>query len=121
MHSTNHVYTIDDGTGRIEARHYVDSANDNEGSTGIEYAPFPSCFRLLTFECREGKYARVTGGLKSFAKKRYINVSHIRNIKDPHEIYFHTLEAIAVNLIIERGPVGLCLPAFLPHPLKFIH
>jgi len=94
VHSTNHVFTIDDGTGRIEARHYVDSANDNEGSTGIE----------------EGKYARVTGGLKSFGKKRYMNVSHIRNIKDPHELYFHLLEAIAVNLIIERGPPSALQP-----------
>lgn len=40
MHPTNHVYTIDDGTGRIEARHYVDSTSEEEGSKwrGIEYA-----------------------------------------------------------------------------------
>ena len=53
----------------------------------------------------------MTGGLKSFGKKRYINVNHIRNVKDSHEVYFHTLEAIAVNLIIERGPVSLRLPS----------
>jgi len=88
--TTNCVYSIDDGTGRIEARHWIDSSSEEEGSNwrGIE----------------EGKHVRVTGGLKSFGKKRYINVNHIRNVKDSHEIYFHTLEAIAVNLIIERGP-----------------
>lgn len=53
------------------------------------------------------RYVRVTGTLKSFGKKRYINATHIRNITDPHEIYFHILEAIAANLIIERGPVSL--------------
>ncbi|KAF8965268.1 hypothetical protein BDZ97DRAFT_799072 [Flammula alnicola] len=88
--TTNSVYLVDDGTGRIEARHWVDSSSDEDGSKwgGIE----------------ELRYVRVTGGLKSFGKKRYINASHIRNVTDPHEIYFHILEAIAVNLIIERGP-----------------
>ena len=32
-------------------------------------------------------------------------------MKDSHEVYFHILEAIAVNLIIERGPVSFCLPS----------
>lgn len=32
-------------------------------------------------------------------------------MKDSHEIYFHILEAIAVNLTIERGPVSLRLPS----------
>jgi len=88
--TTNCVYTIDDGTGRIEARQWIDSSSEEETSKwrGIE----------------EEKYARVTGSLKSFGKKRYINANHIRNVKDSHEIYFHTLEAIAVNLTIERGP-----------------
>jgi replication factor A2 len=87
--ATNCVYMVDDGTGRIEARHWVDSTNEDEGSKwgGIE----------------ERKYVRVTGGLKNFGKKRYINATHIRNVKDPHETYFHILEAIAVTLMIERG------------------
>lgn len=32
-------------------------------------------------------------------------------MKDSHEVYFHILEAIAVNLTIERGPVSLHLPS----------
>lgn len=38
--TTNCVYTIDDGTGRIEARHWIDSSSE-EGTSkwkGIEYA-----------------------------------------------------------------------------------
>ncbi|KAJ3517170.1 hypothetical protein NLJ89_g669 [Agrocybe chaxingu] len=87
--ATNCVYLIDDGTGQIEARHWVDS-NEDEGSKwgGIQ----------------EHRYVRVTGGLKAFGKKRYINTIHIRDVKDPHEIYFHTLETITVSLIHERGP-----------------
>jgi replication factor A2 len=51
------------------------------------------------------KYVRVFGGLKSFGKKRYLNINHIRLVSDPHEVYFHILEAITVSLIVERGPV----------------
>ena len=58
---------------------------------------------------RERRYVRVTGGLKNFGKKRYINATHIRDVKDPHETYFHILEAIAVTLMIDRGPVRCCL------------
>ena len=65
---------------------------------------------------RGDKHVRVTGTLKSFGKKRYINATHIRNVKDSHEVYFHILEAIAVNLTMERGPVSLPLPElFLPY------
>ncbi|KAF8201721.1 hypothetical protein BJ912DRAFT_514297 [Pholiota molesta] len=88
--TTNSVYMLDDGTGRMEARHWVDSASDDDSH------------KWAAIE--EMRYVRVTGTLKSFGKKRYINATHIRNITDPHEIYFHILEAITANLIIERGP-----------------
>jgi replication factor A2 len=110
--ATNCVYLVDDGTGRIEARHWVDSTNEDEGSKwgGIEYAPLhPQNYILLEIPYRERRYVRVTGGLKNFGKKRYINATHIRDMKDPHETYFHILEAIAVTLMIDRGHVRCCL------------
>ncbi|PPQ73019.1 hypothetical protein CVT26_014667 [Gymnopilus dilepis] len=88
--TTNSVYSIDDGTGRIEARQWIDSSSDDDSSK--------------TGAIEEQQYVRVTGGLKSFGKKRYINATHIRPIKEPHEVYFHILETIAVTLILERGP-----------------
>ncbi|PPQ87992.1 hypothetical protein CVT25_001071 [Psilocybe cyanescens] len=91
--TTNFVYMVDDGTGKMEARHWVDNSNEDESTKFGEIA--------------EGRYVRVTGGIKSFGKKRYLNATHIREIQDPHEIYFHILEAITVNLIMERGPVQL--------------
>jgi hypothetical protein len=48
---------------------------------------------------------RVTGSLKTFGQKRYLNATHIRASRDPHEIYFHILESIAVTLMIDRGLV----------------
>lgn len=53
----------------------------------------------------ESMCVRVTGSLKTFGQKRYLNATHIRASQDPHEIYFHILESIAVTLMIDRGPV----------------
>ncbi|KAG6845342.1 hypothetical protein H0H87_010799 [Tephrocybe sp. NHM501043] len=87
--TTNCVYWIDDGSGRIEARHWVDSSSEEDSGKwgGIE----------------ENKYVRVTGTLKTFGNKRYINATHIRASTDPHEVYFHILEAINVTLMADRG------------------
>ncbi|EKM55343.1 uncharacterized protein PHACADRAFT_173451 [Phanerochaete carnosa HHB-10118-sp] len=85
--TTNSTYTLDDGTGRYEARHWND-ANAGEDDKGI----------------KENTYIRVMGTLKSFGGRNYINATHIRPCKDPHEPYYHTLEAMAVTLMFQRGP-----------------
>lgn len=55
-------------------------------------------------------FVRVTGALKTFGNKRYINMTHLRVTSDPHELYFHILESIAVTLMAERGQVSpVCL------------
>ncbi|OAX41970.1 replication protein A, subunit RPA32 [Rhizopogon vinicolor AM-OR11-026] len=86
--ATNNLYWLDDGTGRIEARHWIDSSVEETGSNAIT----------------EGSYVRVSGSLKMFGNKRYVNANHIRPVKSPHEIYFHLLEAMTVTLIWQRGP-----------------
>lgn len=109
--TTNSVYVLDDGTGSLEARQWVDSDAEESTSGGIEYVCRLSHFlrRLLTFRIRELRYVKVNGTLKSFGKKRYINATQIRHITDPHEIYFHILESIYVTLLVERGPVSISL------------
>ncbi|KAG1832030.1 replication protein A subunit RPA32 [Suillus variegatus] len=87
--ATNNLYWLDDGTGRIEARHWIDSSIEESepGSSAIT----------------EGSYIRVSGTLKMFGSKRYVNATHIRPVKSPHEIYFHLLEAMTVTLIWAKG------------------
>ena len=105
--ATNHVFTIDDGTGSIEARRWIASSDeDGTKSDGIECVQFLRSLNYADRDPRELQYVRVSGGLKSFGKKRYVNINSIRRIKDPHETYFHILETIAVSLIVERGPVS---------------
>ncbi|KAF6755434.1 hypothetical protein DFP72DRAFT_896888 [Ephemerocybe angulata] len=90
--ATNCVYHLDDGTGRFEARHWV----DQESETNV----------LNWGGLRESMYVRVTGSLKGFHGKRYLNTVHVRPITDKHEIFFHEMEAITANLTVERGPPG---------------
>ncbi|KAG9318674.1 hypothetical protein JVU11DRAFT_769 [Chiua virens] len=87
--ATNSQYMLDDGSGRIEARHWTDSSVEEQSeNSGIA----------------EGAYVRVLGSLKIFGNKKYINTNLIRPIESPSEIYFHLLEAMMVTMIWERGP-----------------
>lgn len=52
-------------------------------------------------------YARVTGTLKQFSSKKYLNVAHIRPVTDPHELVYHFFEAIYVTMEYSRGLVRL--------------
>ncbi|PPR03617.1 hypothetical protein CVT24_007733 [Panaeolus cyanescens] len=92
--TTNTVYVLEDGTGQIEARHWID-----EG-TGSRLG-----------DIKENRYIRVVGLLKVFGKKRYINVSLVRGVEDPHEIYFHMLDAISTTLTVERGQTSMTSPS----------
>jgi hypothetical protein len=54
---------------------------------------------------REGIYVRLTGFLKAFGGKKYINATYMRPVTDFSEVDFHFLECITVTLTLERGPV----------------
>jgi replication factor A2 len=54
-------------------------------------------------------YARVTGTLKQFGNKKYLNVAHIQPVNDPHEIIFHFFEAVYVTMEYSRGSVRMFL------------
>jgi len=89
--ATNVTYLLDDGTGRIEARHWLVPSNtdDAEKWSGLS----------------ENAYCRVTGHLKTFSGSSRVHVSamHMRPSTDPHEPYFHLAEVMTVHMILERG------------------
>ncbi|KAI0810958.1 hypothetical protein BC629DRAFT_1018787 [Irpex lacteus] len=85
--ATNITYDLDDGTGQIQARHWVDPSQSGEDD-----------------DIKEQAYVRIVGNLKSFGNNRFINAIHIRPVKDHHEQYFHILDACTVTLIVQRGP-----------------
>lgn len=92
--ATNVTYRLDDGTGTMEVKVWVDSSEsngpDNPGS--------------MHAKLHENAYCRAWGRLKTFGK-RHVVAHVIRPITDYNEISYHLLEATAVHLHFTKGPV----------------
>ncbi|KAA8625537.1 RFA2 Single-stranded DNA-binding replication protein A RPA medium subunit [Pyrenophora tritici-repentis] len=91
--TTNTTYRLDDGTGSIEVKVWVDSDSSEQ--------PNPTKAKLV-----EGAYCRAWGKLKIFNDRRSVGATVIRPIEDMNEVSFHLLEATAVHLHFTRGPPG---------------
>ncbi|KAL2070574.1 hypothetical protein VTL71DRAFT_13600 [Oculimacula yallundae] len=88
--ATNTTFKLDDGTGLIEVKQWVDTDADPEAAKDLP---------------KEGEYLRVWGRLKAFNNKRHVGAHMIRPVKDFNEIGYHLLEATAVHLYFTRGPL----------------
>ncbi|KAF8521854.1 hypothetical protein JB92DRAFT_2889745 [Gautieria morchelliformis] len=77
--STNILFRIDDGTARIDARHW------------LEQHESASDFSHIT----EGSYIRVMGSLKQINNKRHLSAPHVR-LASPKEFLFHKAEVMLV-------------------------
>lgn len=91
--TTNTTYRLDDGTGSIEVKQWVDSDAAEQNN--------PAKNRLI-----EGTYCRAWGKLKSFGERRSVGAQIIRPVEDMNEVNFHLLEATAIHLHFTRGPPG---------------
>ena len=86
----------------------MDTSSDEETEKWTGLYVKMTCYTvtpMLTFYISENQYVRVTGILRHFGNKRFINATHIRVITDHHEIFFHLLECMTVYLALQRGPV----------------
>jgi replication factor A2 len=87
--ATNTTFKLDDGTGTVEVKQWVDSDVDPANAKALP---------------KEGDYLRVWGRLKAFNNKRHVAAHVIRPITNMNEISYHLLEATAVHLYFARGP-----------------
>ncbi|KAK0311265.1 Replication factor A protein 2 [Friedmanniomyces endolithicus] len=97
LQTTNVTYKLDDGTGTIEVKVWIDAeafgGEEGEGGGGGGKG-----------KPVEQGYARVWGRLKAFNNKRHVGANIIRPIQDYNEVQYHLLEATAVHLHFSRGP-----------------
>ncbi|KAF2030164.1 replication protein-like protein A 32 kDa subunit, partial [Setomelanomma holmii] len=91
--TTNTTYRLDDGTGSIEVKQWVDS-------DAVDHTN-PTKAKLI-----EGAYCRAWGKLKSFNDRRSVGAQIIRPVEDMNEVSYHLLEATSVHLYFMRGPPG---------------
>ncbi|CCF36157.1 hypothetical protein CH063_07785 [Colletotrichum higginsianum] len=87
---TNITLKLDDGTGLIEVKKWVDTDKKDDADANLEV---------------EG-YVRVWGRLKSFNNKRHVGAHFIRPVTDFNEVNYHLLEATYVHLYFSKGPVN---------------
>lgn len=91
--TTNTTYRLDDGTGSIEVKQWIDSDQAEQAN--------PAKAKLV-----EGAYCRAWGKLKSFNDRRSVGAQIIRPVEDMNEVNYHLLEATSVHLFFTRGPPG---------------
>ncbi|PHH72087.1 hypothetical protein CDD80_4773 [Ophiocordyceps camponoti-rufipedis] len=88
--STNITFKIDDGTGQVEVKKWIDADKQEDANPGFEI----------------DSHVRVWGRLKSFSNKRHVGAHVIRPITDFNEVNYHMLEATYVHLVNTRGALG---------------
>ncbi|KAK1700113.1 hypothetical protein BDP55DRAFT_723713 [Colletotrichum godetiae] len=87
---TNITLKLDDGTGLIEVKKWVDTDKKDDADEKLEI---------------EG-HVRVWGRLKSFNGKRHVGAHFIRPVTDFNEVNYHLLEATYVHLHFTKGPLN---------------
>ncbi|KAI1103113.1 replication protein A, subunit RPA32 [Jackrogersella minutella] len=88
--TTNITYRLDDGTGVVEVKQWLDP--DKQESESASRAAF-----------QEEQYVRVWGRLKSFGNKRHVGAHVIKPVTDFNEVNYHLLEASYVHIFFTVG------------------
>ena len=93
--STQMTYTLDDGTGRIDVKMWVE---DDAGEANA----------ALKEQLRAGTYARAIGSLRHFQGAKSFVAYSMRPVADMNEVTFHGLEVICVSkqLKLKHGGGG---------------
>jgi len=90
IQTTADVFKLQDGSGEIDARHWVETRSgvEDDRTEGTVY---------------QDKYVRFTGSIRVFQNHRHINAQIIRVLEDQSEAYFHFNEVMAVTLYHRYG------------------
>jgi replication factor A2 len=88
--TTNITFRLDDGTGIIEVKQWIDADKHDDSKSNFEL----------------DQYVRVWGKLKSFNNKRHVGAHVIKPVTDFNEVNYHLLEATYVHLFFTKGAPG---------------
>ncbi|CAM0139740.1 unnamed protein product [Umbelopsis sp. WA50703] len=89
--STNIAYTMEDGTGSIDVRQWLEQNHEESPAEKEKRAQIMS------------NYVRVVGRLTQFNNKTHVVAFQIRPIKNGNEISHHFLEAMLTHLQFTKG------------------
>jgi len=101
--ATNLNYLVDDGTGQIDVRIYINQEEPNE------------YIQQKSVEWLEGCYVRVIGNLRAFGTKRSLVALRLILIEDFNEITYHFLECVYAHILSSRD--STVQPTIATHPV----
>ncbi|PVF94860.1 replication protein A, subunit RPA32 [Serendipita vermifera] len=90
--TTSDVYFMHDGSGEVEARHWIEGRTEDDMDTDRDDSAVLS------------HYVRIIGTIRTYQGKRHINASLVRVLDDPMEAFFHFNEVMAVTMFYKHGP-----------------
>lgn len=100
--STNITYRLDDGTGEIDAKQWVDSTtariedNMDVDGQGVKHS--------TRKKVELHGHVKVFGKLKVFGNKKFLGAHNVRPVSNVNEVHVHLLEATATHLFFKHGP-----------------
>ncbi|KAJ7219343.1 replication protein A subunit RPA32 [Mycena pura] len=92
-YATNRTFLLDDGTGRITAKFWMDIPSEQQKVP----------WRGIPVGNDNPVYVRVIGYIKSHGGKKFIHILNMRLVNDPSEVYFHILDCIYVHVVLQKG------------------
>ena len=95
--TTNITYKLDDGTGTVEVKQWIDA---DAASSDLDPSADPSASKP---KLAVNEWARVWGRLKQFNDRRHVGAHVIRPVENKMDITYHLLEATYVHLYFTRG------------------
>ncbi|WEW57359.1 Replication factor A protein 2 [Emydomyces testavorans] len=99
------TYKLDDGTGEVEVKRWLDNADRPDGPPGDPMdTGEPTTGHGDKKEIVTNGYAKVWGKLSSFNNRRSVTAHVIRPLTNMDEYHYHFLEATAIHLFFTRGP-----------------
>jgi len=94
---------LDDGTGKIETKFWLDSNDAGDQAQGAVEDPHGPSSRA---EWREGKYIKIFGHLRVMNGDKHIVAFTIKPVTDMNELTFHLLDTVFTHLYLTRKHQG---------------
>lgn len=108
--ATNLTIVLDDGTGRVELKYWIDSDETEQ-------------LAQRKAQWKEGVYVRVHGHLRAFGGEKSIVAFSIRPVTDFNEVTYHGLQVIFQHLHITKGnafPAAGGVKPEAPSPMQIV-
>ena len=97
------TYTLDDGTGQLDTRIYIESGDGGAGAQQGQPSGAAMWLREQQESWSEWAYATVVGYMRTFQERKTFQATRIRLVQDHNEIAYHLLDVIHTHLGAVRG------------------